>query len=64
MARPTTLREPWRSLAERLGGVGALAEALGADRRTVTRWACGDRQPSATAQIAIDALFRREGLEP
>ena len=63
MPRPTTLPEPWRSLAAKLGGVGALADALGADRRTVTRWASGDRQPSHTAQIAIDALFRREGIE-
>ena len=64
MPRPTTLPEPWRSLAERLGGVGALAETLGATRRTLDHWARGDRTPGGTARTAIAALFRAHKLEP
>ena len=64
MPRPTTLPEPWRSLAARLGGVGALAAALGTARSTLDHWARGDRTPGGTAQTAIAALFARYGLEP
>jgi transcriptional regulator with XRE-family HTH domain len=62
--RPTTLPEPWRSLAAKLGGVQALAEALGTSRRTLDHWARGDRTPGGTAQVAISALFRAHHLEP
>ena len=64
MPRPTTLPDPWRSLAEKLGGVGALASALGATRRTLDHWARGDRTPGGTAQKAIAALFAAHKLEP
>ena len=64
MPRPTTLPDPWRSLAKKLGGVGALASALGTASRTVNRWARGDREPTGTAQKAIAALFAAHNLEP
>jgi DNA-binding transcriptional regulator YdaS (Cro superfamily) len=54
MPRPTTLPEPWRSLALRLGGVQALADALHASARSVHHWAHGTRKPSRQAQAMID----------
>jgi hypothetical protein len=64
MSRPTTLPEPWRSLAAKLGGVGPLADALGVPPRTLRRWAQGERHASRTAQMTIDALFQSHHLEP
>lgn len=64
MPRPTTLPEPWRTLADKLGGVSALADALGTGPRTVNNWATGGRSPRGTARIAITALFRRHRIEP
>ena len=63
MGRPPTLPEPWRSLAARLGGVEALAAALGTTRRTLDHWARGDRSPSGTSRQAIRALFAAHGFE-
>lgn len=62
MGRPTTLPEPWRSLAMKLGGVRALAHALCSDPRTVARWANGDRIPRGPARAMIEALFREHGV--
>ena len=64
MPRPTTLPEPWRSLAEKLGGVQSLAEALHSDTSAVRRWATGGRTPGGPAQALIAALFRAQGIEP
>ena len=63
MGRPPTLPEPWRSLAAKLGGVEALAAALGTTRRTLDHWARGDRHPGGTARQAIRALFEAHDLE-
>jgi len=62
MPRPTTLPEPWRSLAGRLGGVQTLADALHSSPRTVHQWAHGKRKPQGPAQAAIEALFAAHGL--
>lgn len=59
MSRPTTLPEPWRSLADKLGGVQALADALHSDPRTVGRWAAGERTPRGPARALVDALCKR-----
>lgn len=64
MARPSTLPEPWRSLADKLGGVQALAEALHSDSRTVGRWASGERTPRGPARALIDALFQQHKIPP
>lgn len=78
MPRPISLPEPWRSLCEEVerrwriahpgqrspGGVTLVARALGADRRTIARWARGERRPGGTARLAIAALFARHNLEP
>lgn len=78
MPRPTTLPEPWRSLAETLerqwvashpgqsspGGVTLLADALHSDVSTIRRWSAGTRQPRGPALALIAALFRRCEIEP
>lgn len=64
MPRPTTLPEPWRTLAVRLGGVYALALALYSDERTVRRWARRERLPRGPAVARIAELFRRYHMEP
>ena len=62
MARPTTLPEPWRSLAEKLGGVEALADVLDCDVRTVRRWA--ETLPrSRRARDWIRAAFHQSEIE-
>ena len=58
MPRPTTLPDPWRSLAAKLGGVQALADALHASPRSIHQWAHGTRKPSRQAQVLIDALMQ------
>ena len=63
MPRSTTLPEPWRSLAERLGGVGALAEAFGVERLTVRRWAKGERKLEGPAKKLFEALLREHKIE-
>ena len=63
MGRPTTLPEPWRSLAEKLGSVEALAYVLDCDVRTVHRWA--DELPrSRRARDWIHTAFHQSGVEP
>jgi hypothetical protein len=62
--RPVELPEPWRMLSDRLGGVGALAEALGGvDPTTVRRWAKG-RRPNRAAQALLRQVFLANGLQP
>ena len=80
MPRPTTLPEPWRSLAAELerrwladaghdgqscpGGVTLAAEALESSTKAVYQWAHGQRAPRGPARRLIDQLFRDCGLEP
>ena len=63
MARPTTLPEPWRSLALKLGGVQALADRLGTTPRTINRWANGKMGMSGTARKLFEALCRKCGID-
>jgi DNA-binding XRE family transcriptional regulator len=51
-------------MAEIYGGVGALAEALGASPRTLHRWAHGTHSPSKTAAMAIAQTFMENGFDP
>jgi hypothetical protein len=64
MPAPTKLPQPWRSLADKLGGVQALADALGTSPRTIRKWAHQERSPGKTAQIAIDDVFKRNHIKP
>ena len=80
MGRPTTLPEPWRSLAAELerrwladaghdgqscpGGVTLAAEALRCSPVTLRRWAAGTQPPDPRAQAWIQSVFRDCGLEP
>jgi hypothetical protein len=50
-------------MAERAGGVGALAEQLGVGVSTVRSWGAGTRTPGAIVQSAVNAWARRRGLE-
>lgn len=42
--KPTALTGAWATMATAAGGVIALAERLKVDRRTVLRWATGERK--------------------
>ena len=63
MPRPTTLPEPWASLAAKLGGVRQLADALICDARTLHRWAHGDTKPDRRARDVIQHVFRHYGVQ-
>ena len=62
MPRPSTLPAPWSLLAEKLGGVQALADAMLCDVRTVRRWANGETSPDRRAREWILAAFRQAKL--
>ncbi len=62
LGRPTTLPEPWCSLAAKLGGVKALADAMGVVPLTLRRWATGEIRMSGPARILYMALCREHGL--
>ena len=62
MGRPTTFPSPWRELAEILGGVAPMAEALGTAPRTLRGWADGSRRPVGAARKQILDTFREVGL--
>lgn len=59
----TTLPDPWRSLAAKLGGVQGLANVLDCDVRTVRRWA--EEMPrSRRAREWIHAAFLQAKIPP
>jgi hypothetical protein len=63
MGRPTTLPKPWRTLAEKLGGVQAVADVMDCDVRTVRRWA--EELPRCRrARGWIHAAFQISGIDP
>ena len=64
MGRSSTIAEPWKTLADKLGGVGCMATELQSARRTVNQWANGDRVPSRLTQAVIVATFIKHGVEP
>lgn len=63
MGRPTTLPEPWRKLAEQLGGVGVLATACGVAYHTVERWARGDFVPKSIIRTVVNKLATDQGVD-
>lgn len=64
MPRPTTLPAPWDALAERLGGVGKLAEALGATPRSINRWARSEMAMNGAAKKLFLTLCQKYKLTP
>ena len=62
MGRPTTLPEPWRSLAARLGSVQALADAIGVETRTIRRYANGEIKMGGAARKLFEALLAKSDL--
>jgi Ni/Co efflux regulator RcnB len=64
MGRASTIAEPWKSLADKLGSVGRMATELQSARRTVNQWANGERLPSRLTQVFIVATFIKYGVEP
>ena len=65
MPRPTTLPDPWLSLARKLGGVGALARELGGvTPGTIYRWAHGLMRMNGAARLLFVALCERHKVEP
>jgi len=62
MPRPTTLPAPWLSLARKLGGVGALAVAMGVTPRTINRWAKCEMWMSGSARVLFLALCREHKI--
>ena len=63
MARPSTLPGQWSLLAEKLGGVQALADVLDCDVRTIHRWAEAPPR-SRRARDWIHAAFQQAEIEP
>ena len=63
MSRKTTLPSPWREMAERAGGVAALASQLGVGISTVRSWGAGTRTPGAIVMAAVNTWARRRGIE-
>ena len=53
MSYHTTLPGPWKTMADAAGGVGALAELLGATRSLLQQWGRGDIRPSGPARVLI-----------
>jgi predicted transcriptional regulator len=61
--RNNALSEPWSSLAESFGSVGALADHFGVTRRTINRWANGEMRMGGSAKKILDALSVENHLE-
>jgi len=54
--RNNALPQPWHTLAERFGSVGALADHFGVTRRTINRWANGEMRMSGPAKKILESL--------
>ena len=63
MPRPTTLREPWRTLAIKVGGVGALAKRMHSSERTIRAWSKGERRMSGPAQALFEQLKKEFDIQ-
>ena len=55
--RPTSLPEVWGKLANKCGGVGALAEEVGVDVTTIRRWAYCEQRPRKGDMEMLTALM-------
>jgi transposase-like protein len=66
MGRPIKLPEPWKTLAEKAGGVAKLAARLGVDPSVLRRWVHGRTGLTAAAKSLLDQYLRDHytGKEP
>jgi hypothetical protein len=63
IGRPNTLPEPWRTLAERAGGVEALGRVFVVTPRAIHRWAHGTYPMAAPHKIVFERLLKEAGLD-
>jgi len=61
--RPSTLPEPWRTLAARAGGVEKLARRFDVDPRVVRYWAHGQSNMAGPSKTLLKMLIVEYGLE-
>ena len=62
--RPTTLPEPWRSLAIAVGGVAPLSALLCSSQDAIHSWANGTRHPRGPTLKLIREMFWAFGINP
>jgi hypothetical protein len=62
MARPLTIPQPYRQLAEAVGGSRALARSLHVHHGQLYRWAHGDQAPEGQHRVDLERLFTLHGL--
>jgi len=58
MPRPTTLPEPWQTLAARVGGVQALADRFCVVPSSVYYWSRQQRGMSRMAKMVLQQLLK------
>lgn len=65
--RPISAEAPWGDLAEKVGGIGKLAEKLGVTRSTMNKWKLGTHRIPILARKEVLRLCKyhniTEGLE-
>jgi DNA-binding transcriptional regulator YdaS (Cro superfamily) len=61
VSRKTSLEGRWLALAEKAGGVHALASALGVAPSSLYRWGLG-RPISALARVAVQRYAKRRRM--
>ncbi len=62
--RPIELTGPLGELAERMGGVNQLADAIGVTPRAIQRWHNGERQPSKTTCRLLAIIAKQHKVKP
>ena len=63
MGRPVDDSTPIGKLAVAMGGVQALADAMGVSVRTVRYWARGEKPPGGPAVKLLAALFKKHKIK-
>ena len=62
MGAPVRLPDPWRALAEAVGGVDVLATCLGVHERTIRRWARGEVRPGRLVRDGVVRFAAQRGV--
>jgi len=63
MGRPTTITGPIAELADKVGGVKALAAQVNVDPRTIRYWASKNRNPSGPARRLLLQISEQHGVK-
>ncbi len=63
MGRPTSITGPIAALADKVGGVKALAAKVNVDPRTIRYWASKNRNPSGPAQRLLLQISEQYGVK-